>query len=78
MNGFKDRTRALLIYETDFDVPLPLNLTDEELLDPYLREGPDEAEALPQASAVSSCHDRPGSSTISVQGRVDAPTTESS
>ncbi|GAM39697.1 hypothetical protein TCE0_034r11453 [Talaromyces pinophilus] len=39
---------APLIHETDFDVPLPLNLTDEELLDPYLREHPDEVEDHPR------------------------------
>jgi hypothetical protein len=30
----------LVVHETDFDVPLPLNLTDEELLDSCLREKP--------------------------------------
>lgn len=39
---------APLIQETDFDVPLPLNLTDEELLDPYLRANPDEVEDCPK------------------------------
>ncbi|PCH08937.1 Hypothetical protein PENO1_004240 [Penicillium occitanis (nom. inval.)] len=39
---------APLIHETDFDVPLPLNLTDKELLDPYLREHPDEVEDHPR------------------------------
>lgn len=39
---------APLIHEADFDVPLPLNLTDEELLDPYLREHPDEVDDCPR------------------------------
>lgn len=43
---------APLTHETDFDVPLPLNLTDEELLDPYLREHTEEVEDHPRASTV--------------------------